>query len=372
VATSGDWSRISGPKFAKLEVLPIYCFRFHGIIFPNKDGEFMARPHILSPSGNLLSDLWIDQPSAPQIIGARLEQNEITNEEAVRLNKFFDDGYVIFPSGLTDNFFLAAISECRKLWLNRPEDLLAASNSFNGGRPMSLGHFPADFAPGPGCRMLDSHSHNAPFADLMSLPILHRFIDLLLGEKSVATQSLYFSHGSGQPLHRDPWFVVTTPVSTLFAAWVALEDISPDSGPLSIVAKSHRLRYKPLNTGDIIFHDPQATADARDAHVKDMHKQMADSGLVAQPFLAKRGDILIWHGSLIHGGSPVQKSTASRESLVIHFDAANTRKNVAQGLVLDGRRLGTFDTTVLRNRGGNVYFENPVFGKKLTQLIPID
>jgi hypothetical protein len=57
---------------------------------------------------------------------------------------------------------------------------------------------------------------------------------------------------------------------------------------------------------------------------------------------------------------------------VIHFDAASTRKSVAQALVHNGRRLGVVDTTLLHNRGGNIYFENPVLAKRLTQLTPVD
>lgn len=221
----------------------------------------MARPKLLNPDCTIASGLWIDQPTAPAAIADKLEHHEISAEEAEWLTKMWRDGYVIFHSGLPDEFFAGAVSESRNLWEHHPEDLLGAAPQFNDGRPMSLAFFPPEFRPGPGCRMLDAHSHSDFFRELMALPKPHRFIDLLLGEKCVATQSLYFSHGSTQPLHRDPWFVVTNPVSTLFAAWVALEDIVMDSGPLTFVPKSHRLPYMPLNTGDIIFHDPQATAE---------------------------------------------------------------------------------------------------------------
>jgi phytanoyl-CoA hydroxylase len=330
----------------------------------------MGRPNILNLNGTLSSELWIDQRTAPTAIATKLERDEITEEEAERLTKFWQDGYAVFHSGLPDDFFRAAVGECHRLWESRPEDLLGACNELNGGRPMSLALFPPKFKPGPGCRVLDAHSHNDFFRNLMSTPTLHRFIDLLVDEKCVATQSLYFSHGSMQPLHRDPWFVVTNPVSTLFAAWIALEDIVIESGPLSFVPRSHRIPYMPLNTGDIIFHDPQATAEARDAHVKDMFAQMARASLTPKPFLAKRGEIFVWHGSLVHGGGQVQTPIRSRESLVIHFDAARNRKSAAQAVVLNGKHLGVVETAIIHERNGNHYLESAAFGKKLTELFP--
>jgi hypothetical protein len=36
-------------------------------------------------------------------------------------------------------------------------------------------------------------------------------------------------------------------------------------------------------------------------------------------FLAKRGEVLIWHANLLHGGEPVQARTCRRWSQVIHY-----------------------------------------------------
>jgi phytanoyl-CoA hydroxylase len=328
----------------------------------------MSRPNVLNPDGTLASSLWIDQPTAPEAIATKLTRGKITAEEADRLTKLWRDGYVVFPSGLSDDFFDATINECGRMWDYRPEDVLAASNDLNGGRPMSLALFPPAFSPGPGCRMLDAHSRSRFFIDLISMPVLHRFIDLLLEEKCVATQSLYFSHGSMQPLHRDPWYVVTTPVWTLYAAWIALEDIAPESGPLTVVPGSHRLAYAPLNTGDIIFHDPHATESTRNDHTKDMFAQMEKRGLAVKPFLATRGEVLVWHGSLVHGGSRVEAPARSRQSFVVHFDAARNRTSAAQSVVLNGRHLGVVETAAVHERNGSRYIESPSFGKKLTKL----
>ncbi len=36
-------------------------------------------------------------------------------------------------------------------------------------------------------------------------------------------------------------------------------------------------------------------------------------------FRARKGDVVIWHADLVHGGSPVTREGSSRNSLVTHF-----------------------------------------------------
>jgi ectoine hydroxylase-related dioxygenase (phytanoyl-CoA dioxygenase family) len=41
-------------------------------------------------------------------------------------------------------------------------------------------------------------------------------------------------------------------------------------------------------------------------------------GLTKQVFAAKKGDVLIWHSDLIHGGHPVSQDI-TRKSVVTHY-----------------------------------------------------
>lgn len=36
-------------------------------------------------------------------------------------------------------------------------------------------------------------------------------------------------------------------------------------------------------------------------------------------FLANKGDVLFWHGMLLHGGSEVKNSNLTRRSFVLHY-----------------------------------------------------
>jgi hypothetical protein len=328
----------------------------------------MARTGVLAADNTIASEVWIDRDDAPALIAAKRTAGEIDDEEASILSKLWEDGYVVFPSGLPDSFFEQAVEGANGLWQQRHHDLLCADPNLNNGRPMPQAMLPEGHEPRPGCRMLDAHSHLPAFLDLTTLPRLHRIVDLLLGERSIATQSLYFKYGSAQNAHRDPWFVITTPIATLYAAWIALEDIAAESGPLSFVPKSHRLPYLPLNTGDIIFHDPKATTESKDAHMADLKRQLEEKGLAEKKFLAKRGEILIWHGSLVHGGSPVTNPEKTRQSFVLHFDAERNHARSAQTVRIGDNPPHVVETRSKLERNGTLYFDNPCAGKTLAQI----
>jgi ectoine hydroxylase-related dioxygenase (phytanoyl-CoA dioxygenase family) len=60
-----------------------------------------------------------------------------------------------------------------------------------------------------------------------------------------------------------------------------------------------------------------ATPDAHAAY-----ERWVDEAAARYPrheFLARKGDVLFWHGMLIHGGAPVLDPHATRKSMVLHY-----------------------------------------------------
>ena len=43
-------------------------------------------------------------------------------------------------------------------------------------------------------------------------------------------------------------------------------------------------------------------------------------------FLPKKGDVIIWHANLIHGGAPVTDPSLTRKSMVVHYYAKDVIK----------------------------------------------
>ncbi|MFM7170537.1 MAG: hypothetical protein ACKOYH_06760 [Cyanobium sp.] len=52
-------------------------------------------------------------------------------------------------------------------------------------------------------------------------------------------------------------------------------------------------------------------------------------------FLPKRGDVLIWHGALIHGGTPMANPALTRRSLVCHYTTVGSHQR------MQGQRVGS-------------------------------
>ena len=157
-------------------------------------------------------------------------------------------------------------------------------------------------------------------------PALVRLLEFLLDREIVAFQTINFLKGSGQRAHSDSIHMTTYPLGYLIAAWIALEDISHENGPLFYYPGSHKLPFLlngGFNTGSTLlklgnkdYHDYEdAIADLLTQH-----------DFPQKEFLAKKGDVLIWHANLIHGGAPILNPALSRKSMVVHYYAKDVIK----------------------------------------------
>lgn len=325
-----------------------------------------ASSPLLTRRGTLVSDLWIDQPDAHAQIDARLAAGALAAEQAERLRHFVDRGYLTFSLALPEWVFADVAQAVERLWREKPAEIAYSYHS-------SLKLFSAaDEASDrrPSYRIADLHSYSAGALELYLQPAVFEYVELIWGQKPVATQSLYFEYGSQQPLHRDPVHVHTFPPSHLAAAWIALEDIGPDCGPLSYVPGSHRLPYFQFEPGEYRFHPGRHTEeDIRRAAEFDL-RQCREAGLERRVFTCRRGDVLIWHHSLLHGGSPANDPSLTRKSFVVHFavlaEHKRTRQTVLEPVAGDeGKptlRPRTLGTDRLLTRDGCNGLDNPLRG----------
>jgi hypothetical protein len=179
-----------------------------------------------------------------------------------------------------------------------------------------------------------SHDHKLMFANRISARIrkityekkLVELLHFILGKEVVAFQTINFTQGSNQRAHSDSIHMTTYPLGYLIAVWVALEDTNPDNGPLFYYPGSHRLPY--LLNGDFNEGETLLTLGKKD--YRDYEDRLEDlireKQLEKKIFLAKKGDILIWHANLIHGGEPVRNPALTRNSMVIHYYAKDVIK----------------------------------------------
>jgi phytanoyl-CoA hydroxylase len=128
-------------------------------------------------------------------------------------------------------------------------------------------------------------------------------IDKILKAKTAIYSSLYFEQSSEQALHRDSPFFCTEPYGRYVGVWIALEDVSPEAGPLQYVPGGHKV---------VVSRDYQDVPSYQSA------VQKACSEMERKFALPKKGDVVIWHPELPHGGSPIKQLGLTRKSLVFH------------------------------------------------------
>lgn len=99
--------------------------------------------------------------------------------------------------------------------------------------------------------------------------------------------------------------------------WVALEDISPDSGPFEIVIGAHKwdFNYHDLYVQKEGGRTLRTDVSSHDFFEKEINNRKAE----IFTFVPKKGDILIWHGYGVHRGSIPINRGLTRRSLIGHY-----------------------------------------------------
>ena len=154
-----------------------------------------------------------------------------------------------------------------------------------------------------------------PFADRDWLD----FLNALLGGRARLFQSINFLEGSQQRTHSDSIHMTTFPLGGLLGVWVALEDIDAGAGPLHYYPGSQGLPYF-LNKDYGNEGNTLTIGDKEYREYEDLiAEKLRESEYEKKILLAEKGDVLIWHANLLHGGEPVTDPSKSRQSMVLHY-----------------------------------------------------
>lgn len=175
-------------------------------------------------------------------------------------------------------------------------------------------------------KVMFGYKHSPAIKNMMHDWGLKQLLSFILDKEVVPFQTLNFVKGSGQRAHSDSIHMTTYPLGYLIAAWIALEDIHPDSGPLFYYPGSHKLPY--LLNDDFANYSSRFKLGAKQySDYEDVTEDIIrQSCLQPEVFLPKKGDVLIWHANLIHGGMPVLNPALTRKSMVIHYYAKDVIK----------------------------------------------
>ena len=250
---------------------------------------------------------WLDKPDAEARIDERLGSGTISAAKADACRFWVKNGYLILP-GLIHHATLDTTWDAYEKALSG--GAFGERQYVNDARTLDD-------------RRLDPHLTVSEIRLLQHHPAVLEWTDLLFGRKTIPFQTIMGHAGSQQAAHSDAIHMTTYPLGYLAANWIAFEDVNPDSGPLEYYPGSHKLPYllsKEVNIRAYEFKE-KGYALYSERYEPAIRKLCEETGFKKQIFLARKGDVLLWHANLIHGGAHRSDPDASRKALVCHFFA---------------------------------------------------
>lgn len=183
-------------------------------------------------------------------------------------------------------------------------------------------------------RMIQMHRWDAVTKRWLLDRRLAAALTKLFGHEPLAAQTMmYFKppRSRGQALHQDNFFLRALP-GTCMAAWMALDVCDEANGCMRVVPGTHRWDLLCPKEADASVSFTEAEVPVPD-------------DCEAVPVHMMPGDVLFFHGALVHGSLPNDTDDRFRRSLIGHY--------------IDGRaeRVNEFNQPLLRMDGTPVWME---------------
>jgi len=276
---------------------------------PTRSGRDVADG---GPFRSRFGGLWLDREDAPRLLRERLADGRLDDVRARQLSTFAEKGALVLPGAIPPPLVERILHDVNRAWSGRDPNLFVehfdgATKRFSPAAPHLRGK-PA--------KLLDLHAVSEAVREAIFAPALVTFLRALFERPPLAFQSLSFETGTEQPMHQDTAFVRVRPAMEFVGSWIALEDIDPRSGPFEYYEGSHRFDDFPFPGGD--KHMPPDWAGEQ-SYLAWLHDQAARRGLTRTAHHPRKGDVIVWHADLAHGGSLRRDPTATRRSLVTHY-----------------------------------------------------
>ena len=166
----------------------------------------------------------------------------------------------------------------------------------------------------PGVRIQDGWKQIEEVRQLATNKTVLAALEQLFGRRALPFQTLNFPIGTGQLAHSDTLHFNSIPASFMVGVWVAMEDIDEDNGPLIYYPGSHKLEEYSMESFGL-----EAGYHNYANYEQEIQKVLAEFKLEPEYGIANKGDIIIWHANLLHGGAPQKDRARTRHSQVTHY-----------------------------------------------------
>ena len=216
-------------------------------------------------------------------------KDPILTEEAI--NRFHERGVLLFDFGLETDLLDRIIAEVEPHYDGLLHD-----------------------RPQPPIRVQDAWRQVEPVRQLAVNNRILRALEELLQRKPLPFQTLNFPVGTTQLAHSDTIHFSTLPKGYMVGVWVALEDIDEDNGPLIYYPGSHRMPYYTMQDLGL-----GCGYDYYQDYEQCIQQLIRKHGFDPEYGTVSKGQAIIWHANLLHGGADRSDPRRTRHSQVTHY-----------------------------------------------------
>jgi ectoine hydroxylase-related dioxygenase (phytanoyl-CoA dioxygenase family) len=171
----------------------------------------------------------------------------------------------------------------------------------------------------PDLRVFEGYTVSESVRRIATNPAIIDLLSEIYGRRAFPFQTLNFAVGSQQHVHADLVHFCARPPDFMCGVWVALEDIHEGAGPLLYYPGSHKWPVffpenvnAPLGSKENPYEHYHLLEETWEAEI-------TARGVEPVHFLAKKGQALLWHANLWHGGAPQTDPSLTRYSQVTHY-----------------------------------------------------
>lgn len=243
--------------------------------------------------------LWVDESNVPGFLAQKVDDPRYLRA----FSELIHVGLTVIPKHVEPHLCDSVIVDY-KVWSSENEGYLR--KNMNDGKYEK--------------RLVNFHLYSQAARQIACSEQVLSFLDVLFEAKTAPYSSLTFKYGSQQAAHKDVPNFFTQPENRFVGVWTALEDVSSDAGPLFYYPASHRIKidrqdFKPSLA---ILRSKKKALQASLNSYKLYVEQLSSFLGQPQELCLKKGDTVIWHPELIHGGLPSKIRDLTRWSIVVH------------------------------------------------------
>lgn len=268
---------------------------------------------------SIFGGFWTDRSDAEDILERRLQSGDLSESVAQKIRNWIKNGFVYLEGAIDEALIDAVNEEVDASWKGKYPKIHCTfgKNEIQHKKPIKP--YMQDIK----AKLLDLYAYSETTRKAFFTQPILEFLNCVFEAPPMVFQSLYFERGSEQAMHQDSAFVRISEPMKFVGVWIALEDIKPGSGELEYYAGSHKQPEFLWNGESKSMPESEWRQPQHTRFLESLHENAEKYGYTKEKHYPKKGDVLIWHADLSHGGSPQTDPSLTRRSFAVHMCPSN-------------------------------------------------